>query len=238
MHLYLVTNIIDGTMYVGKTARTIADRWNDHLSRVRRGSEFHLHRAIRKYGVENFTIEPLVLLESDFSDEVSLNDGERLMIRLLRKSSRLYNLTDGGEGASGWIPSDETRHKMREAHKGKTFTGEHRRKIGDAQRGKQVSEQERQRLNAMAGNCKGRKLSPDHIQRLTTVNRGPEWKRKIAAAKRGTGKGYTFHKATGKYAVSVKVNRKCVHVGLFATEVEALEARRRWEIENWGYTER
>src|SRR5712664_398748 len=112
MNLYLVTNTIDGTMYVGKTTKTIEQRWLKHLSDARRGAATHMHRAIRKYGVENFVIDPLVLTEPDFTDEQSLNDGERLMIRLLRINCRLYNLTDGGEGMSGFRHSENTRRRM------------------------------------------------------------------------------------------------------------------------------
>ena len=100
LNLYLITNTIDGTMYVGKTSRTVDVRWLEHLRSAKRGSS-HLHRAIRKHGANNFTVEPLILLEQDlekeFTDENSLNDGEKLMIRLLRVNCRLYNLTDGGD---------------------------------------------------------------------------------------------------------------------------------------------
>ena len=115
MQLYLVTNTIDGTMYVGKTVKTIATRWSEHKSHAKRGANTHLHRAIRKYGAQAFIVEPLVLLKEDFTDDVSLNDGERLMIRLLRKSSRLYNLTNGGDGTSGLVQSAEHRRKKNDA---------------------------------------------------------------------------------------------------------------------------
>jgi hypothetical protein len=32
----------------------------------------------------------------------------------------LHNLTDGGDGASGWVPSEETKRKQSEVKKGKT----------------------------------------------------------------------------------------------------------------------
>jgi hypothetical protein len=51
----------------------------------------------------------------DITTEAELNDFECLMIHLVRKSHRLYNETDGGEGVPGWVPSDDTRKKMREA---------------------------------------------------------------------------------------------------------------------------
>jgi len=110
MNLYLITNTSDGTMYVGKTTQTIAKRWSAHLAVARRGVNTHLYRALRKYGVENFTIDPLILIEDDFADEAQLNDGERLMIRLLRVNCRLYNETSGGDGLSN--PSQEVRKRF------------------------------------------------------------------------------------------------------------------------------
>ena len=46
----------------------------------------------------------------------------------------LHNKTDGGDGSSGWVPSEETRKKMSEAHKNPPE--ETRRKNSDAKKGK------------------------------------------------------------------------------------------------------
>jgi hypothetical protein len=46
----------------------------------------------------------------------------------------LHNKTDGGDGSSGWVPSEETRKKMSEAHKNPSE--ETRRKNSDAKKGK------------------------------------------------------------------------------------------------------
>jgi hypothetical protein len=48
----------------------------------------------------------------------------------------LHNRTDGGEGVSGMIHSEETKRKQSEANKGKTLSEEHKRKIRQARRGK------------------------------------------------------------------------------------------------------
>ena len=47
----------------------------------------------------------------------------------------LHNLTDGGEGPSGAVISEETRRKMSEAIKGKTHSEESKRKMSEAQKG-------------------------------------------------------------------------------------------------------
>ncbi len=106
--LYLVTNTKCPyrTQYIGKTVQQLSKRWASHLYYARRGSKFHLHRAIRKYGTEAFTLETIHTVAQD---EESLNEWEMFFIAALRKAGRLYNLTNGGEGVSGHIPSDKQR---------------------------------------------------------------------------------------------------------------------------------
>ena len=52
--VYVITNLITGMKYVGKTTRTIKKRFSEHAS-----AKNHLGNAIRKYGRENFKIEVL-----------------------------------------------------------------------------------------------------------------------------------------------------------------------------------
>src|SRR5947209_8783404 len=80
MHLYLVTNTMTGTQYVGKTIRPLPARWKEHLYRAHRGSESHLHRAIRKYGADAFKIQAFPF---EPQDERSLNEWEKFLIAAL-----------------------------------------------------------------------------------------------------------------------------------------------------------
>lgn len=52
------------------------------------------------------------------------------------KTGILNNLTDGGEGAGGWLMSDATKEKIRSAHLGKPKTKEHCDNLSKAQKGK------------------------------------------------------------------------------------------------------
>lgn len=101
-NLYLVRNLVNGKMYCGKTTYTIERRWKQHKYDARRQVyNSHLHRAMRKYGPENFVIDPIIPVGEDIVDEQGLNAAEMLFIRLLRINCELMNLTDGGEGTSG-----------------------------------------------------------------------------------------------------------------------------------------
>ena len=77
----------------------------------------------------------------------------------------LHNRTDGGEGVSGRIMSQETRRKISEAQKGeknhfygKTASEETRKKISEYHKNKYVSEETKRKIGAASkGRTKGTK---------------------------------------------------------------------------------
>ena len=73
------------------------------------------------------------------------------------KDSKGYNMTLGGDGSLGYIPTEETRKKLSEIHKGKPFSEEHKRKIRESNKGKNLgkhpTEETRKKLSsALIGN--------------------------------------------------------------------------------------
>jgi group I intron endonuclease len=59
MFIYKITNKINGKVYIGKTVRTVEQRWAQHLADAHRRSSPLLHNAIRKYGSDAFNISIL-----------------------------------------------------------------------------------------------------------------------------------------------------------------------------------
>lgn len=57
--IYKITNNINDKIYVGQTIRSLEKRKSRHLNDARYGSKNPIHRAIRKYGVENFVFETI-----------------------------------------------------------------------------------------------------------------------------------------------------------------------------------
>jgi hypothetical protein len=57
--VYLITNTVNGKRYVGKTHRASRKRWADHCSAAKRGSQYPLHCAIRKYDKDAFAVVEL-----------------------------------------------------------------------------------------------------------------------------------------------------------------------------------
>ena len=82
----------------------------------------------------------------------------------------LYNMTNGGDGSSGWVPSEEYRKKMSEAKKGKTHSEDSKKKMSVAQKGKTLSEEHRRKLSEANKNP-----SEETRRKLSEVNKGRRW---------------------------------------------------------------
>ena len=127
MVIYKITNLLNGMIYVGQTTRTVEERFKAHTK-----ADSYIGRAIRKYGVENFSIEILEQCET----LEQLNKREIFWIAYFNcKKPNGYNLTDGGDGSTGWTPTEETREKIRAAVTGTKHTAEARAKMSAANSG-------------------------------------------------------------------------------------------------------
>ena len=133
MTIYQITNTINGKIYIGKTIRTIEERFQGHVYHANAKRQTHLYNAMRKYGTEAFIITEV---ESNFNSEDDLNEAE---IRYISELNPHYNMTSGGEGKSGFKASEETKRKMSESHRGKKFSEETKRKMSEAKKGKKFS---------------------------------------------------------------------------------------------------
>jgi group I intron endonuclease len=140
MVIYLVTNKINGLKYIGQTIKTLEERKNQHIKNALRGSKYHFHRAIKKYGPDNFEWEVL-------EGVVSVDDLNYLEIYYIEKYNTFigegYNSTKGGHGCSGWKHSEETKRIIGEKSKEqirKPLTNEQRKKLSDFQKDKTLVE--------------------------------------------------------------------------------------------------
>ena len=95
--VYLITNNVNGKVYVGKTVHTLKERWRPHLYWAKRGFKgMVLYSAIRKYGNEAFSIKELGVANTP----EELNALERLQIACHGSTDPRvgYNMTVGGDG--------------------------------------------------------------------------------------------------------------------------------------------
>lgn len=96
MIVYVITNLVTGKKYVGKSTRTLAERWKEHKSEARQcRKSWSLYVDMRAIGFEKFSIE--VLSECEYQKR--LNRMERRHIRELGTlEPKGYNLKQGGGG--------------------------------------------------------------------------------------------------------------------------------------------
>ena len=92
-YIYKITNTINGKMYIGKTELTIEKRFQQHCKDSQRDkmSNRPLYKAMRKYGVEFFSIEEIE--ETDSPEE-----REIYWIEFYGTFKNGYNATMGGDG--------------------------------------------------------------------------------------------------------------------------------------------
>lgn len=131
-------------VYIGITCRKPQSRWNNGNGYK---ANKHFFNAINKYGWENIKHEVLAC-------GLNRDEAKNFEIALIAThKSNLpefgYNHSTGGEGKSGFIPTTETREKIRNklkgshrpeavkikcsiSHTGKTLTEEHKNKIKEA----------------------------------------------------------------------------------------------------------
>lgn len=112
--IYKVTCIINGKSYIGLSSN-FPQRKKSHISDTKlKRTKSLLHKAARKYTWEAFTWEILV-------DNLSFEEAvEKEKYYILQHQSHYidgngYNMTYGGEGTPGYMISESTKEKLRNA---------------------------------------------------------------------------------------------------------------------------
>lgn len=108
-YVYCITNLKNNKVYIGKTLDP-KNRFSDHKKVARGGKIIYgnqystIHKAITKYGEDNFSFKIL----HEYNSEISAFKGEIYWISFYKSNINKYgkeygyNLTDGGEGISGY----------------------------------------------------------------------------------------------------------------------------------------
>lgn len=169
--VYCATNVINGKKYIGKTVSSMEKRRWEHEwhSETRRDTSPLFHRALRAHGCSNFFWE--MLFESK-SRAVLIRMEIAFIAEMKTKFPDGYNLTDGGEGWSGAVFTEEHKANLSKAQKGRKTSQETKDKISAANIGKKWTQEQKARFSQQ---CVGRKgVSPSQ-----------ETRRKLSAATKG-----------------------------------------------------
>lgn len=175
----------------------------------------------------------------------------------------LVNLTDGGEGPSGFKQSPETiarvsakkkgqslsaehRAKIAKANRGRKHSAESKDKISQAHRGKPKSEEHRAKMSAASTGNKhmlGKTLSEETRAKLSAAHSGrtlsKEHRATIGAANRllpprGVYKGVSLHTGVGKWRAHINIGGRQRFLGYHPSPEEAALAYDAAAIEAWG----
>mgnify|MGYP003420359862 CR=1 FL=1 len=124
--IYLITNAINGKVYVGYT-NNVEKRWANHIKLARSSSAYkkqRLHHAIAKHGISSFRFD---ILESDIPTKALALQREVLQIAercSYTDRTRGYNMTPGGEGGptfTGRKHTDEFKLHMSEVQSNRSL---------------------------------------------------------------------------------------------------------------------
>lgn len=116
--IYKITNNVNGKVYIGQTIQTIKERFYQHCATKCSESVLNMaiHKAIKKYGKSNFTIEVIEEVDKD-----SLNDREKFWIEYYNSYNNGYNSTRGGQDGSTHFKELDTESIIKEYNSGKSL---------------------------------------------------------------------------------------------------------------------
>jgi hypothetical protein len=127
----------------------------------------------------------IILLKQNISEEEAFKHEIYMIAVFGRKdlgTGILYNRTDGGEGSSGIVTSQDTRKKLSNIWKGRKHTEETKKKMSENRKGKLLSEETKIKLSEMRKNPseevmnrlnrKGVPLAEEHKEKISQSLKG------------------------------------------------------------------
>ena len=181
----------NGKSYIGITCQKPKKRWLNGKG-YKEGTAFR--GAIDKYGWND-------IQHNIVSTDLTEKEAKWLENYLIYyywtfvgfKDCKGYNCTLGGEGSVGFVPSEETKHKISEKLKGKQISEEQKKKMSESHKGIQKDEETKRKIGeANKGKTpwiKGKQMSEEQKKKMSEAHKGiqrdEETKRKISEANKG-----------------------------------------------------
>lgn len=137
-YVYKIINKINNKIYIGKSCDP-TKRWSRHKYDAKKNADSNkqllFHRAIMKYGYDNFITE--ILAKYDTNQESLIAEKEFIKLFDSNNLNKGYNLTDGDEGLLGYKLTEKQKNSISLRNSGsnngmygKTSTIEQRLKKG------------------------------------------------------------------------------------------------------------
>lgn len=109
MLIYMIENILSGKFYIGKTVKTVQERFKRHIKCAIRDVNRKLYDAMNHYGIDQFVVN---IIEDNIQSEDVLSEREIYWITKLNAVENGYNMAEGGDGGGSIAPKhwDENHH--------------------------------------------------------------------------------------------------------------------------------
>ena len=159
-------NLVNFKVYIGKYRGIRVEYRRDQHKRGKGNQP--LYNAIKKHGWDNFIFDTLHYAPKEKLAELERQEIARFDCNKSRGGWG-YNLTDGGDGNLGWVPSVETRQNISEGRKGIKHTPEARQRMSETRKGRKYTTEHRQ---AISQGLMGHVLSPETRSKIGDGNRG------------------------------------------------------------------
>lgn len=165
-YLYKITNLLDGKVYIGQSNKE-NERWRRHkyFGRNPEKTGQHIHRAMAKYGSENFIYE---VIARSLTDQ-DANETEKQLIDQYdsRNPDVGYNVAPGGD-----VPWNRGLPKELNPLTGIPRSEEVKKRISKATIGKIMPPCSDERKEKMSKKYKGRTLPKEWVEKIAASNRG------------------------------------------------------------------
>lgn len=183
--IYIIENLINGKVYVGKTS-DVKKRWAKHKSNARRYVNRRLYDSMNFYGYDNFLVS--VIDESDCENDI--NNKERFYIEFYKSTFKEfgYNMTPGGDGGNtishyNEIQMSEYLGKLKKLRSGSNFkhTEETKKIMSEEATGRKLSEETK---NKISEKIKSKINSGEYKPNISGLKKGQLGKFKHSEASR------------------------------------------------------
>lgn len=223
-YFYQITNNLNGKVYLGIHS-------TNNLDDGYMGSGTGIRRAIKKYGIENFTKKIIKF----FNTREELSNYEKLVVNeSVISSEKYYNQITGGEKHAilGAKLSEEAKHKIGDSKRGKKRSVEANRKNSEARKNEiwvhksntekkrikrwELQEYEKSGWTRGMGHCRSEEFKDNIRQRRLGIPLSEKHKKAIADANRGR---HFSEDHRGKIAKS-RVGKVWINNGTVSTAVD------------------
>jgi group I intron endonuclease len=138
--IYVATNTVTGSQYVGLTRMGVAVRWAQHVAKSK-NPKTHFHRAIAKHGSAAFDV-------AEYASAICQDFLASLERDVILQLSPAYNQTGGGEVTFGRKYDDAAKEKIRLANIGRNWTAEQKQRMSDLKCAQYVADPELAKASA------------------------------------------------------------------------------------------